>query len=429
MLVSASHEEGVLQPEEEEMLHSVFDFSDTVANEVMTPRTDMICISAEHSVKEFVELVIQHGTLPNPCLRGSRAQAWRRNQNRRISPAGRGIRPPQDPEATSIADSLDTGRGDTILEIGPGIGFLTTYLSLTGARIIAVELDSDAVFQLNERRLPNLEVIHMDFLAFDIETIQCNFTVAGERQRGNPGVKLHDVERPLVIQSFAKLNLTFEILGTLPGGYHEVRTIFHNINLADTLSFELQTAEPGAPFEVQLSVSSTGYENLSASDFVFPLDDTNLIAKAAKKFALLQGCGDGKMLKVAIDKRIPIGAGLAGGSGNAAAALKAMSILFQVDENLTVAAEVASQLGSDINFCLDGGTKIGTNRGEVLTPVSLDQTLNFLIVKPRQIAISTPWIYREYDSHVASLAPNAQIEEAIIRTYACKRLQEIIWQH
>ena len=70
MLVSASHEEGVLQPEEEEMLHSVFDFSDTVANEVMTPRTDMICVSADQSVKDFVELVIQHGHSRIPVYEG-----------------------------------------------------------------------------------------------------------------------------------------------------------------------------------------------------------------------------------------------------------------------------------------------------------------------------------------------------------------------
>jgi CBS domain containing-hemolysin-like protein len=61
MLVSASHEEGLLEPEEEEMLHSVFDFSDTVASEVMTPRTDMICINADAPIKDFVELVIKHG--------------------------------------------------------------------------------------------------------------------------------------------------------------------------------------------------------------------------------------------------------------------------------------------------------------------------------------------------------------------------------
>ncbi|HEY9756866.1 MAG TPA: hemolysin family protein [Oculatellaceae cyanobacterium] len=70
MLVSASHEEGVLQPEEEEMLHSVFDFSDTVANEVMTPRTDMICVSADSSIKEYTELVIKHGHSRIPVYEG-----------------------------------------------------------------------------------------------------------------------------------------------------------------------------------------------------------------------------------------------------------------------------------------------------------------------------------------------------------------------
>lgn len=70
MLVSASHEEGVLEPAEEEMLHSVFDFSDTVANEVMTPRTDMICISAESNVKQFVNLALEHGHSRLPVYEG-----------------------------------------------------------------------------------------------------------------------------------------------------------------------------------------------------------------------------------------------------------------------------------------------------------------------------------------------------------------------
>jgi 16S rRNA (adenine1518-N6/adenine1519-N6)-dimethyltransferase len=78
-----------------------------------------------------------------------------------------------------IADSLCVTRGDTILEIGPGIGFLTKYLSDTGAKILAVELDSDAVSDLRSRNFPNLEVVHADFLSFDLETLQTNFTVAG----------------------------------------------------------------------------------------------------------------------------------------------------------------------------------------------------------------------------------------------------------
>ena len=78
-----------------------------------------------------------------------------------------------------IADSLDVTRGDTLIEIGPGIGFLTKYLSDTGARIIAVELDSDAVSDLQEQLFPNLEVIHADFLKFDLDTVEGPFKVAG----------------------------------------------------------------------------------------------------------------------------------------------------------------------------------------------------------------------------------------------------------
>ncbi len=232
-------------------------------------------------------------------------------------------------------------------------------------------------------------------------------------------MRLSEVMRPLVIQSFAKLNLTFEILGTLPGGFHQVRTIFHNIDLADTLSFQLLETNADASFQVVLSLASAGCDTPS-EQAVFPLDDTNLIVRAAKKFALLNNCGQGKTLKVAIEKKIPIAAGLAGGSSNAAAALKAMSVLFQVDTELTGAREVAAQLGSDINFCLDGGTKIGSNRGELLTPVEVAQPLTFLLLKPRQIAISTPWIYREYDAHLAAASSAEQLRENN-HTEACLR--------
>jgi 16S rRNA (adenine1518-N6/adenine1519-N6)-dimethyltransferase len=78
-----------------------------------------------------------------------------------------------------IADSLEVTRGDTLIEIGPGIGFLSKYLSDTGARIIAVELDSDAVSDLQEQLFPNFEVIHADFLQFDLDTIDGPFKVAG----------------------------------------------------------------------------------------------------------------------------------------------------------------------------------------------------------------------------------------------------------
>ncbi|HEY9680783.1 MAG TPA: 16S rRNA (adenine(1518)-N(6)/adenine(1519)-N(6))-dimethyltransferase RsmA [Oculatellaceae cyanobacterium] len=79
----------------------------------------------------------------------------------------------------AITDALDATEGDTILEIGPGIGFLTRFLTNTGARVVAVELDTDAVSDLRASTMPNLEVVHADFLAFDPTCLQSKFKVAG----------------------------------------------------------------------------------------------------------------------------------------------------------------------------------------------------------------------------------------------------------
>ena len=132
----------------------------------------------------------------------------------------------------------------------------------------------------------------------------------------------------------------------------------------------------------------------------FPLDDSNLIVKAAKTIEAFTSCGTGYLLTVAVEKKIPIAAGMAGGSGNAAAALKAMQHFFPAACSNKDADLIASQLGSDINFCLHGGTMIGTNRGEILTPVTSSSELTFLLIKPKNIAIATPWIFKKYDEHV-----------------------------
>lgn len=202
----------------------------------------------------------------------------------------------------------------------------------------------------------------------------------------------------LTVHSRAKLNLTFEILGLLPGGYHEIRTVFQSINLSDKLLFELVETEAGSDFQIELRHTGTqdsqsGHRANGGAD-TFPLGVDNLIVKAAKRYEELAKCGAGRKLVVSVEKNIPIAAGLAGGSSNAAATLYAMQYLF---ESAVDAHAVASELGSDINFCLEGGTQVGMNRGEQLQAVPFNNTLHFVLLKPRSISISTPWIYKEYD--------------------------------
>jgi 4-diphosphocytidyl-2-C-methyl-D-erythritol kinase len=228
--------------------------------------------------------------------------------------------------------------------------------------------------------------------------------------------------RTITIRSFAKLNLTFEILEDLPGGYHSIRTLFQSIDLADSLSFELVDAAHEEAFSVeiletnanvphQISLTKTtdskvGDSKSADSKITFPLNDENLIVKAAKRFEQESRCGAGRKLVVSVDKQIPIAAGMAGGSGNAAAAIRAMQEFFPEHCSPDSGDLVASALGSDINFCLHGGTQIGTNRGEVLSPVFKTKQLAFLIVKPRDIAISTPWIFRQYDESLGRNGSN-----------------------
>jgi 4-diphosphocytidyl-2-C-methyl-D-erythritol kinase len=202
----------------------------------------------------------------------------------------------------------------------------------------------------------------------------------------------------MIVKSAAKLNLTLDVLGLLPGGYHAIETVFQNIDIVDTLEFffEQQKTQEDIRVEIELSNST------SADAMAFPLHEDNLIAKAATAFARKSGLGKGLKMCVTVHKTIPIAAGLAGGSGNAAATLVALNEHFQKPLAIDELSEIAATLGSDISFFLYGGTCAGRGRGEVLEPIRHSLDLSFFIVKPRDIAISTPWIYREYDNFVAS---------------------------
>jgi 4-diphosphocytidyl-2-C-methyl-D-erythritol kinase len=193
----------------------------------------------------------------------------------------------------------------------------------------------------------------------------------------------------LVARSPAKLNLTFDILGELPDGYHQVESVLHTIDLHDELIFEF---EPAKDLEIALACSN-GPED-------FPVNDNNLIARAAALFFRSLPEKTGLRISVTVEKNIPIAAGLAGGSSNAAATLRALNYYFGHPFGTEELLVLASKLGADVPFCLEGGTCIGRGRGDELTPVELKDRLSFLVIKPKDLSISTPWIYQAYDEFV-----------------------------
>jgi len=170
------------------------------------------------------------------------------------------------------------------------------------------------------------------------------------------------------LPSFAKVNWFLRILGKRLDGYHELCTLFQTISLHDLLHFE-----------------ESDVLTLTCNGPAIPTDDRNLIIKAAK--TLSKVTGNTRQAKIHLEKRIPSPGGLGGGSSNAAVALIGLARLWKLDLDSTELNQIAADLGSDVTFFLQGGTAIGSSRGEVIERVDDIIEPFMLLVTP---AVSVP---------------------------------------
>jgi 4-diphosphocytidyl-2-C-methyl-D-erythritol kinase len=162
------------------------------------------------------------------------------------------------------------------------------------------------------------------------------------------------VERTMARRAFAKINLDLRVLGARPDGYHELRTTFQSIALADTLTF---TCAPG-PFRIDCDNPDC------------PTDRRNLVWRAAHQvWKAARRRGAPRDVAVRIAKRIPMQAGLGGGSSDAAAALGALAALWRVRLSRDRLHRMAAALGADVPYFLEGGTVLGLDRGDRLLPL------------------------------------------------------------
>lgn len=210
------------------------------------------------------------------------------------------------------------------------------------------------------------------------------------------------VAQSLTLLAPAKLNLSLAILGKMDNGYHELLTLMQSVNLCDVLKFQFASAS-SVTHQVNLVVEN----DTTRSDF--PLDDTNLIKKAANLFCKTLPVLPPTKIQIIISKNIPIGAGLAGGSSNAAATLLALNEYFGNPMTMFQLLDLGFQLGSDVPFCLIGGTSLGRGRGEKLSHVSFKTILYFVLVKPKDLFVSTAWAYDAFDRSQAGL-PHTDLE-------------------
>lgn len=188
--------------------------------------------------------------------------------------------------------------------------------------------------------------------------------------------------KEIKVQAPAKINLTLDVKCRRQDGFHDLNSIMHAISLYDYLTLKIDDGEG-------LSVE------LSGNSDEIPYDEHNLVYKAAIKFFEAAEISNAK-LSVYIEKNIPVAAGLAGGSTDAAATLFALNKLYDKvlsDEKIN---ELCASLGSDLNFCLKGGCAICTSRGEKVRPIPFLE-LPVSIVKPRYLKISAKEAFEEYD--------------------------------
>ena len=201
----------------------------------------------------------------------------------------------------------------------------------------------------------------------------------------------------VTVEANAKINLTLDILGKRPDGYHEVAMVMQTVGLHDTLTLEKR--EQGISLNINVPWLKA--------------DEKNLAWRAAALVQVEFGLTGG--VHIELTKRIPVAAGLAGGSADAAAVLKGMSELYGLNLSDNKLCELGAKLGSDIPFCLLGGTMLATGRGEVLKRLPDMPETWVVLAKPR-ISVSTAWAYQNYDEQGAERHPdNEAIKQAIDR--------------
>ena len=182
------------------------------------------------------------------------------------------------------------------------------------------------------------------------------------------------------IQAFAKLNLTLDILGKREDGYHDLRMVMQSITLADTLTLEENQGE-GLRVSANLRFLPTGEKNLAAA--------------AALRFWEALG-REPEDLDIRIEKRIPVCAGMAGGSSDAAAVLRALNQRAGDPFSPKELARMGERVGSDVPYCVLGGTALAEGRGEVLTPLAPLPRCWVVACKP-DFPISTPELFAQAD--------------------------------
>lgn len=182
----------------------------------------------------------------------------------------------------------------------------------------------------------------------------------------------------MIYNAYAKINIALDVVGKREDGYHLLKMIMQNIDIFDVLSFN--TAKEGI--------------NITCNKSYVPTDERNLVHKGVKLFMDSYGINSG--IDINIIKNIPVSAGLAGGSSDAATALRAMRDLFKPEITDDELMNLGLKIGADVPYCIKGGTCLCEGIGEIITPLKAFKGYNLVLVKPN-FGVSTKEVYSKLD--------------------------------
>lgn len=186
--------------------------------------------------------------------------------------------------------------------------------------------------------------------------------------------------KKLTLDAPAKINLLLDIICRLPNGYHSLFMVMQTVDLCDT---------------VEVTLRDDGKINLTCSEKALPTDSKNIAYRAAQKFFEVTGVNLGA--DISLTKRIPFAAGLAGGSTDAAAVLKALNTLCETGLTDDELCSIGVKLGADVPFCIKGGTMLAQDIGQVLSPLPKFKDCYIVLVKP-DVSVSTKEAFEAFDT-------------------------------
>lgn len=192
--------------------------------------------------------------------------------------------------------------------------------------------------------------------------------------------------REIKIQCPAKINLTLKVTGKRPDGFHSIESVMQTISLYDYLTIKIENA-------TDLKISLDG----NSKDI--PYDNKNLVYKATELF--FEKLQKKYSINIYIEKNIPIAAGLAGGSTDAAGTLFGLNELLDKPFSREELHRLCTKLGSDLNFCLEGGRQMTSGRGEILTPLDFEK-FTVSLIKPLDLGISAKEAYTKFSNKMSS---------------------------